>query len=180
MICQCSEKVLTDRYGSSCESLHVWKNFAQSQVAEKSFDHYAAIRTFEAPLENYFASIACVDFAWMTDLVLSDVQCQSADLKQIAFINNLQNLRVEYQLSPNHSRNFDDQVLGHLAHRSLRHSVLCRLALISVNGAPRITERALECLGYFPQLDTFCVHGTSIRPREKGTATTYGWLNSSE
>lgn len=116
----------------------------------------------------------------MTDLVLSDVQCSAADLKQVAFINSLQILRVEYQRISNHDRNFDDRVLGHLAHRSLRDGALRCLQLISVDGAPCITEKALESLNYFPKLDTFCVHGTSIRPRNKGVATKYGWLDSLE
>jgi hypothetical protein len=75
-----------------CETFHVWKMFAESGHADKTFRHSNSIGTVYKPLVNYFLDMTTIRFAWMVDLTLNDVYCSRLDLRQLAILRNIQTL----------------------------------------------------------------------------------------
>lgn len=153
------------------ESFHVWKLFAESGAGNRSFRHLVHAEPTQTLMTDFFSEVASPRFTWLTDLTLEDVGCSAADLKQLSVMPNLISLRVLYS---NPGQNFDDGVLESLSWKAKTEGALSRLETFWVQGALRVTSRAVTFLRQFPALDVFCVSDTGIRT-EHDSIGRNGW-----
>lgn len=127
------------------------------------------------PIVDYFADMTSSSFARMTDLLLLDVLCSAADLKQLSILVSLRNLHLCHTIEDS-GIVFDDKILNHWALCARDRGSFRFLEMIVVFRAPKITTDPFKCLNDFPALESLILYDTAVKRKQKELAKPHGWF----
>jgi hypothetical protein len=159
-------------FRSGLTDLRIWRLFAQTPLALRTFVYSHILCPHCSPLPSLFGDHGSSSPIWLTNLTLQSVASPEY-LAQVATLPGILNISI---LGDTDASAFTDRTLHSWADEAAK-GCFNKLEMIFVDGQNEITTNALRYLNAFPALDTFGVHRTGISDRKDAgrIARKLGW-----